>query len=72
MADKKNLNEEKKELLNDEELANVNGGATNLQFVAPTSPYANANTDVLANNTNWQNTLSPIQPGLKDGIIKSK
>ena len=62
MACKKKLAEEKKEVVTDEALENVTGGAlaglsaspvtTEISFTEPTSPYANtADTETLATGT---------------------
>ena len=75
--------ENKKNVVKEEELEKVNGGAlAGLQFVEPTSPYANtATTETLVNDTvsgvianvpTIQIPGTPTNPILKGTPIKSK
>ena len=76
--------ENKKNVIKEEELEKVTGGAaafsalagnttTGIKFEEPTSPFTTVNNDVLAKNSELQTLITlPDQPGLKVGIIKGK
>ena len=82
MACKKNLAEEKKEVVTDEELENVTGGAlaglsvspvtSGISFTAPTSPFANSNPEVVANSTIVKDTNGIEIPVFNGGAITIK
>ena len=70
--------ENKKNIVKEEELEKVNGGAlAGLQFAEPTSPYANTTatetvSGVIANVPTIQVPGTPTNPILKGNPIKTK